>query len=357
MTFEQLQDIRDQKKLIGDTGEDFALRYELQRLRAHPLKHLIRLAGRKDIGLGYDLLSLESEHSTSNDRYIEVKTYSGHPHFFLSQSEYTAAVKHGNHYYIYLIDRSRIDDPHYEPTVIRDPANTITDTTQWSEKIQNREYTLLDSPSTTDDTNITDSDIILVGCFNNNDHLNWIQHYRCYNVRYRGNGYCINGSIRNDDVSRSVTKLLLYNVREPRTYYLYAIDNSMIVNRARMLSLRYPNPHSQEYILYHLTEKLPTPPLDIMSILRTNNDKLQRTSGTPIYMSGTDIMKYRLTSSLHATLSPKRVYTNTGKPWTEVQTQQLKTLFLMGTSIALISKRLYRDVDEIHAKLQSLGLE
>lgn len=356
MTFEQLQDIRDQKKIIGDAGEDFALRYELQRLQSHPLNHLVRLAGRSDIGLGYDILSLEGQSSTVNDRYIEVKTYSGQPHFFLSQSEHAAALRLGTNYYVYLIDINRIGTPGYEPSIIRDPANTLASNPHWNERIQNREYTLIDSTDS-DVTTIADDDIILAGCFNDNHHLSWILSHKCYNVRYRSSGYGINGSISNNDVSRSVTRLLLYNIREPRTYSLYSVSESAIVNRETMINLGYSNPHSQQYILYHLTGKLPTPSLDIMQLLRISNDKLNRTSGTPIYVAGSDIRRFLLKATVHAATAPKRIYTNAGKPWTEVQTQQVAAMYRMGTAVAVIAKRMLRDADEIHARLQYLGLE
>ena len=356
MTYEQLLDIRDEKKIIGDAGEDFVLRYEQQRLQRHPLRHLIRLAGRKDIGLGYDILSLEGNTSTVNDRYIEVKTYSGTLHFFFSQSEQAAAEKHGRHYYLYFVDINRMNDAGYEPFIVRDPINHLKDSC-WSEKVQQREYTFVDNTHDDTDTTIADDSIVLVGCFNDNRHLQWILNHRCYNVRYRSEGYTINGSIRSDDVSHGVNRLVLYNVREPRTYAIYDVDGYMIVSRDRMLSLGYQQPHSQEYILYHLTRKLPTPPLDIMQILRTSNDKLLRTSGTPIYMSGKDIKRYLLAGNDVHGNSPRRIYTNTGKPWTAYQEDTLRALFQMGTSPAVISKKLYRDIDEIHHKLHEMGLE
>lgn len=50
MTEQQLYDLRDTKKDIGNRGEDFVLNYERQRLMHHPCLDKIEIAGRTDIG-------------------------------------------------------------------------------------------------------------------------------------------------------------------------------------------------------------------------------------------------------------------------------------------------------------------
>lgn len=119
MTEQQLYDIRDTKKSVGSEGEDFVFRYECQRLTGHPLLSKVSIVGRNDIGLGYDICSFNGLTSSQLDRYIEVKTYVGLPHFFLSQGEWSAAVKYTNRYYIYLIDYTKIKSPDPDPYSLR----------------------------------------------------------------------------------------------------------------------------------------------------------------------------------------------------------------------------------------------
>lgn len=58
--------------------------------------------------MGYDILSFETSTSILPDRYIEVKTFRGHPHFYWTDNEIAAARKYAEHYYLYLIDIDRI---------------------------------------------------------------------------------------------------------------------------------------------------------------------------------------------------------------------------------------------------------
>lgn len=357
MNLDHLQEITDRRKTIGDLGEDFALSYERQRLHGHPMLSSISIIGRGDIGMGYDILSFESINSTTPDRYIEVKTYTGEPHFFFSQGEYAAAQKYGIRYYIYLIDSNRISTPGYEPIIIRDPIHTLANDSQWNEKIQNREYSIANTQTTALPGDL-DSSTVLIGCFNTNQHLNWILHNYYYNVRQEDNinGWQVNGGVRANETAGDVRYLILYNVREPRTYSVYSVTTCVAATRSQLLQMNYPSPHCQRYLLYRLKAKVPFPPLDIMQLLRTNNDKRQRTSGTPILISGTQLRRYLLTPSLNGT-APKRTFTNNGKPWTAVQRDLLTTLFQSGVSIAAIAHKLYRTPEEIHAQLRTLNLE
>lgn len=361
MTEEQLYTLRDTKKDIGTQGEDFALAYERQRLQHHPHLQDVAIVGRRDIGLGYDILSFEGHTSTTLDRYIEVKTFIGQPHFFLSQGEWAAARKYASRYCLYLIDYSRLTTPGYEPLIIRDPANTLATNTQWSENIQQREYTLAPTEPTPlpDDF---DTSTILIGCFKDNPHKNWILHYRYYNVREDiARNSTIPGAVAADEIGMGARYLLLYNICEPRSYRMYRIEGSRLATNAEMRSLRYPNPRCPTYVLYRLSGVVDNiPGIDIMSILRSNNDKMTRTSGTPIFLSGAMLKRYFIdatASRMQGTTAPKRVFTNAGKPWSSNQSMRLEVLFSMHRSIAEIAHELHRTPAEIHAQLHTLGLE
>lgn len=348
MTEQQRQQLEAIQKQIGDRGEDFVLRYERQRLHAHPRVSDISLIGRCDVGIGYDILSFKGVTSKYPDRYIEVKTYSGKPHFFLSASEQAAATKYGDCYFIYLIDINKTNISGYEPIIIQNPVRNLAG--GWQETVQSKEFTYVEKDLSLPED--IDDSTILVGCYNSNEHLLWIQNKHAYNVRQ---GF-INGNILSDEMTNNVRYLLLYASPSPRTYRLYSVKETREVTRQDMLRMGYPHPHAERYLLYHITGEVAAPPLDIMQILRTYNDKLKRTSGTPIYLSGKQLKSYLLNAPKQNGTSTMRLYTNEGKPWSQVQQAQLAALYQTGTAIDALAHKLKRTTQEIKAQLIAQGL-
>lgn len=353
MTQEELTHIQSLQKLQGDLGEDFVLRYERQRLHTHPLVGDIRIIGRKDVAMGYDILSFDGPGSRRLDRYIEVKTYSGQPHFFLSQGEETAASKYTDSYYIYLVDLSRVSAPDYVPLIIQDPIHTLhgnsSDSGSWREKVQSREFVFECNECLPYDI---DESTVIIGCFNSNEHLAWILHNHSYNVRQGA----INGSVLTDDVSSEVRYLILYDSKSPRTYAMYSVCGVSSASRQQMLAARYPNPHAHLYLIYRLSKKIPSPPIDIMQIIRTYNDKLQRTSGTPIFIGGKSLRRYLLGGPHQQGTTVVRTFAMSGKPWSETETMKLSVMYRMGKEISQLSHEFKRTSAEIRDKLSSLHL-
>lgn len=357
MTEQQLIDLHNHQKTIGDAGEEFVLNYERRRLSGHHRVGDIRIVGRRDVGLGYDILSLRGEASTTPDLHIEVKTYTSEPHFFLSQGEWAAARKHGTNYAVYLVDITKLHTPGYTPTIIHDPARTLltedgTLSGHWEESVQQREFKFVNDNAKTLAEDF-EAATVLIGCYNNPRHYAWIQRCNAYNVRQGA----INGSVVSDEVVRSVRYLLLYDCGAPRNYTFYRIDNCRTATRNDMLRWHYPQPHASSYLLYHLQEQIAAPALDIMQILRTYNDKVARTSGTPIYVQGSHLTRYLLgTTPLGYKSSQTRIYTNECKPWTEASAMKLRALYLTGTDIATLAHTLKRTATEIRTQLTTMGL-
>lgn len=383
MTQDQLQQLRDLQKQVGDQGEDFVLRYERQRLWRHPRCGDIRIIGRKDVGMGYDILSFQGVTSQTHDLFIEVKTFTGgDPHFFLSQGEEAAAAKYGSNFAIYLVDVMRINEPDYRPLIIPNPIKRLNSgrncdgsnsggslngssnsdgslkgarndaTGHWEMRIQQKLYYYVDDTVGKLPGDFFDA-TVLVGCYNGTRHHDWIKHCSAYNVRQGS----INGAVTSDDVTEGVDYLLLYDGRKPRNYSLHKVKGTRVASKSQMLSWNYPEPHAQQYILYNIGEALTVPPLDIMALLRSRNDKLVRTSGTPIYMSGREVSGYSLGGQPTGVgASVRRTYTNEGKPWTQVATEQLRALYLTGTSIASLTHRFKRTAQEIRQQLQCIGI-
>lgn len=170
----------------------------------------------------------------------------------------------------------------------------------------------------------------------------------------------IPGAITPDEIGLGVRYLLLYNVCEPRSYRTYTVQSATLASNAYMRSLRYPNPRCPAYVLYTLSGVIDLPAIDIMSVLRSNNDKVTRTSGTPIFMSGKALRQYFIDGTaqrMTGAPAPKRIFTNEGKPWSTNQSMRLEALASMHKSIAEIAHEMKRTPAEIHARLHVLGLE
>ena len=111
--------------------------------------------------------------------------------------------------------------------------------------------------------------LMLVGCYKNEEHLNWIRNTGYYNIRF--------GSRRG--ASKSIItarRLLLYNAENPNENFVYNLDavESKIADYETMKSLNYPKvKEGREYILYKLQgEVLKHPIYDIKSLRGKNGN-------------------------------------------------------------------------------------
>ena len=109
----------------GELGERFVLKYETKRLSQ--FRKLPKLISPIDVGAGYDILSYNGEESTNYDRYIEVKSFRGKPHFFWSANEKRIAELFGENYFLYLVDLCAVEKSGeaYIPQVIQNPATNL----------------------------------------------------------------------------------------------------------------------------------------------------------------------------------------------------------------------------------------
>lgn len=125
ITQEELLSKLQQQQKDGETGEQFVIEYELKRNtnRRYPPKWIAPI----DAGAGYDILSCNSADSKCYDRYIEVKSFRGKPHFYWSANEKSIAEALGENYCLYLIDLSAMEKnrSNYIPQIIADPAKTL----------------------------------------------------------------------------------------------------------------------------------------------------------------------------------------------------------------------------------------
>jgi len=109
------------RRAAGELAEAFALTFERKRLDGHRLIEHVRWIAKEDIGAGFDMLSFNDCRSLILDRHIEVKGYSNERAFYWSDCEIAVARQKREKYWLYLIDRSRIDEQGYEPEMVSDP--------------------------------------------------------------------------------------------------------------------------------------------------------------------------------------------------------------------------------------------
>lgn len=134
-TLKELEDSLEKQRAEGLKGELFVLQYEQRRLAGHTNIREIQQISEIDVAAGYDIVSFEDINSLSIDRFIEVKTYSGKPHFYWSQNERHVASCKGSHYYIYLINIDKIQDDSYSPLMVKNPINFFQDNIDWKSTV------------------------------------------------------------------------------------------------------------------------------------------------------------------------------------------------------------------------------
>lgn len=131
MSLEKLKDQIEEQEKQGEKAEQFVLAFEAKRLINHLKVNNIKRISTIDVTAGYDILSYEDNESLKFDRFIEVKSYKGNPHFYWSQNEIETAKLYEEKYFIYLIDALKVDEPGYKPLIIRNPAVNIFESDSW----------------------------------------------------------------------------------------------------------------------------------------------------------------------------------------------------------------------------------
>lgn len=141
--------------------------------------------------------------------------------------------------------------------------------------------------------------VFLIGCYKNSEHLNWIfgrkeKRDNMYNIRI---GKTRDGGISRYKAKKAPNFLLLYNVEAPTMEGLMAfkIHNAADTPYDFMVKTGYPNPQG-DYISYILeSDPITFGDIDIKKLLddyRSANPNHMK--GEPIYMKGSDVIKYRL---------------------------------------------------------------
>ncbi|MFR4582336.1 MULTISPECIES: protein NO VEIN domain-containing protein [Eubacteriales] len=128
-TLEQLLKQQEEQSKRGLEAEEFVLAFEKKRIptKAYKIKRISDI----DVSAGYDIVSFQSDSSIVYDRFIEVKSYIGNPHFYWSENESDMAKILGNKYVLCLVDYERIAEPGYKPEFIQNPHKVIFEDDSW----------------------------------------------------------------------------------------------------------------------------------------------------------------------------------------------------------------------------------
>jgi hypothetical protein len=110
------------KQKYGEEAEELVLNYESMRLNTQNIEWVAKYI----VDAGYDIASFDNENDTTHNRFIEVKSYDGKKeYFFWSRKELRVSRLKGDQYWIYLVNRSNMKNPNYEPTMIQNPYKNI----------------------------------------------------------------------------------------------------------------------------------------------------------------------------------------------------------------------------------------
>lgn len=135
---EQIQRRNLRQKENGDIAEKWVLKFEKKKFKGKVNKLLhkcIERVSQEEATLGYDILSIESIESSFPDKFIEVKSFENNPTFYWSSNEMRIAREKKDQYYLYLIDRTKMQDSDYSPIQIKDPIQKILDGELLEEKL------------------------------------------------------------------------------------------------------------------------------------------------------------------------------------------------------------------------------
>ncbi len=125
LSLQEFNKLQNLKNKYGEEGEHFVLNFEKQKFHNHALVDAIEQISHINSSAGYDISSLQDNNSTIVDKFIEVKSYSEIPRFYWSLNEVNVAKEEGDNYFLYLVDRNKINEDGYTPIMIQNPYQEV----------------------------------------------------------------------------------------------------------------------------------------------------------------------------------------------------------------------------------------
>lgn len=123
----------NQQQINGEEAEKYVLDFEERRLN-HQCK--VDWIAEYVVNAGYDIASYNNITDIEYNRFIEVKSYSGlSPYFYWSKNEFQIARIRKDNYWIYLVNRDKINDENYIPEMIQNPYREIIEKEHWHKEV------------------------------------------------------------------------------------------------------------------------------------------------------------------------------------------------------------------------------
>ena len=128
----------EQKRIYGEEAESFVMDFEESRLN---MNKSIEWVAKYIVNAGYDIASYDNDDDDNTNRFIEVKSYTGNDkYFYLSSNEYKTAKRRRQKYWLYLVNRDKLADRNYAPTMIQDPYINVFTSNDWEMESQNWKF-------------------------------------------------------------------------------------------------------------------------------------------------------------------------------------------------------------------------
>lgn len=130
----------ERKKMDGFAAENFVFHFESARLHE---EKIVVWVSQYVVNEGYDIASYNTASDVECNRFIEVKSYTGKsPYFYWSRNEVSVAETKGESYWLYLVNRDKMDQDSYEPLMINDPVRTILENPSFEKRVESYKISL-----------------------------------------------------------------------------------------------------------------------------------------------------------------------------------------------------------------------
>ena len=128
----------EQKRIYGEEAESFVVNFEYNRLNS---KQSIEWVAKMTVNDGYDIASYDIETDKNFNRFIEVKSYAGNnKYFYLSANELKVSKRIKQNYWLYLVNRDKLSEVGYVPTMIQNPYEIVFTSGDWEMEAQNWKF-------------------------------------------------------------------------------------------------------------------------------------------------------------------------------------------------------------------------
>lgn len=132
--------------------------------------------------------------------------------------------------------------------------------------------------------NFVYNESLLIACYKNRKHIEWIAEHLRYNIRANKR----QGAIKSASLAERATRLLLYNQSNTSEYYYFELtDRIEGADYEYMKAINYPGvKQGNEYFLYELACQLPQPNVNISQLIKKFKPEGWR-KGAPIFIAFT----------------------------------------------------------------------